>query len=90
MKINNQINIVAIKVLDRLKEAGRLQKLLSDNASIIKTRFGFHELNDNKCSRVGLVILELMGDEHECNKFIQKLNDIGGIIVKVMNFNTIN
>ncbi|HOK38414.1 MAG: hypothetical protein WHW07_08230 [Bacteroidales bacterium] len=85
--MKTKINIVIIKVLDRLKEAGRLQKTLSDNSKIIKTRFGFHELNDYKCSRMGLVILELNGSDEECNNLIQELSNIGGIITKVMSFN---
>ncbi len=85
--MKTQINILFIKVLDRLKEAGRLQKLLSENASIIKTRLGFHELNDYKCSRVGLIILELNGTDNECDNLINKLNNIGGIKVNVMTFN---
>lgn len=85
--MKTKINIVIIKVLDRLKEAGRLQKTLSSNYKIIKTRFGFHELNDYKCSRMGLIILELNGSDEECNNLIQDLSNIGGIITKVMSFN---
>ncbi len=85
--MKTKINIVIIKVLDRIKEAGRLQKTLSGNSKIIKTRFGFHELNDYKCSRMGLIILELNGSDEECNNLIQNLSNIGGIITKVMSFN---
>jgi hypothetical protein len=84
--METEINIVTIKVLDRIKEAGRLQNILSEYSKIINTRFGYHELNDMKCSRTGLIILELKGSDAESHNFIEKLNQIGGIIVKVMCF----
>ena len=84
--MNAQINIVVIKVLDRIKESVRFQNVLSKNSAIIKTRFGFHELNDSKCSRNGLVILELEGTESECTLFVDELNSLRGIIVKVISF----
>ncbi len=85
--MNSEINIIAIKVLDRIKEAGRLQKTLSQNTGVIKTRFGFHELSESKCSRTGLIILELNGTKSDCNLLIDDLNNIGGIKVEVMSFN---
>lgn len=83
----NNIDIVAIKVLDRIKESERLQNTLSKYSKIIKTRFGYHELNDYKCSRNGLIILELDADNSISEEFYAELNEIGGIITKVMRFN---
>ncbi len=85
--MKTEINIVAIKVLDRIKESGRLQKILSLHSSVIKTRFGFHELSEAKCSRSGLIILELSGSDSDCHHLIDELKQIGGIIVEVMTFN---
>ena len=85
--MENNIEIVAIKILDRIKEASRLQKVLSQHSNIIKTRFGFHELNDYKCSRNGLIILELDGGNEDTKILIDKLKNIGGVITKVMSFN---
>lgn len=84
--MQTEINIVTIKVLDRIKEAGRLQNILSEYSSIINTRFGYHELNDMKCSRTGLIILELKGSDDYSHSFIAKIEEIGGIVVKVMTF----
>ncbi len=84
--METEINIVTIKVLDRIKEAGRLQNTLSEFSSIINTRFGYHELNDMQCSRSGLIILELRGSDDNSHSLIAKLQDIGGIVVKVMTF----
>lgn len=85
--MSNKIEIVAIKILDRIKEASRLQKVLSKHSDVIKTRFGYHELNDFKCSRNGLVILELEGNEIKTADLIADLKEIGGIITEVMTFN---
>lgn len=84
--MKTEINLVAIKVLDRIKEAGRLQEALSKYNNLINTRFGYHELNDLKCSRTGLIILELRGTDEESHSFIEHLQEIGGVIVKVMTF----
>ncbi len=84
--MNSEINIIAIKILDRIKEAEKLQKTLSQNSKLIKTRFGFHELHESKCSRNGLIILELNGSTDDCHAFISKLSDIGGIKVELMSF----
>ncbi|PLX06377.1 MAG: hypothetical protein C0596_18085 [Marinilabiliales bacterium] len=84
--MKTEINLISIKVLDRIKEAGRLQQALSKYSSLINTRFGYHELNDLKCSRTGLIILELRGTDKESHDFIENLQEIGGIIVKVMTF----
>jgi len=85
--MNSEINIIAIKVLDRIKEAERLQKTLSQNSKVIKTRFGFHELSESKCSRTGLIILELNGTKSDCHLLIDDLKNIGGIKVEIMTFN---
>lgn len=84
--MNNKIKIVLIKVLDRIKESVRFQKVLSENSELIRTRLGFHELHDAKCSRNGLVILELKGDSQDCDKFIAELRELRGIVVEVMTF----
>ena len=79
--------ILGIYVIDRIKESGRTQKLLSENASIIRTRLGFHEVSETKCSRNGMIIIELKGTVETNQALINKLNDIGGIVVKQMVFN---
>ena len=78
--------IIGINVLDRIKEAGRTQKVLSKYATSIKTRLGFHELSDDICSRNGFIILELTGNFSEWDKLENELNEIGGINVQKMIF----
>ncbi|MFW5892061.1 MAG: hypothetical protein ACOCUQ_01535 [Bacteroidota bacterium] len=57
--------ILGIMVYDRIKEAGRTQKVLTRYADIIKTRLGFHELSENVCSRLGTILVVLKGDKHK-------------------------
>lgn len=84
--MNKEINIVVIKVIDRIKGAKVLQKTLTEYSKIINTRLGLHELNDYKCSRVALIILELDGTKNECQQFIEKTQSLQGVIVETINF----
>ena len=78
--------IIGINVLDRIKEAGRTQKVLSKYATSVKTRLGFHELSEDVCSRTGFIILELTGEISNWDKLEYELNEIGGINVQKMSF----
>ena len=86
INMKTEINIVAIKVIDRIKEAGKIQSVLSKYGSSIKTRFGFHELNDSVCSRNALIVLELAGTTENENQIIEELKQIGGIKTEIMKF----
>ena len=81
------IKILSILVQDRIKESGRVQKLLTEFGHIIKTRLGTHEVSEDKCSRVGIIILQLTGNEDEWLMFESKLSEIGGIKFKSIVFN---
>jgi ribosome biogenesis SPOUT family RNA methylase Rps3 len=78
--------IIGINVLDRIKEAGRTQKVLSKYATSVKTRLGFHELSEDVCSRNGFIILELTGEISNWDNLENELNEIGGINVQKMSF----
>lgn len=82
----NHLKILGIQVTDRIKEAGRTQKVLTKYADNIRTRLGFHELSDATCSRTGLIIIELCGDERMQNSLQTELQSIGGLSVKEMVF----
>jgi hypothetical protein len=81
-----QLKIIGIQVADRIKEAGRTQHTLTKYADNIRTRLGFHEVNDAVCSRTGLIILELCGDEAKQNEFISELENIGGLNIQHIDF----
>ncbi len=82
----NELKILGIYVRDRIKEANRTQKLLSEYASIIRTRLGFHEVSESKCSRNAMIIIEIKDNSKQSIDFINKLNKIGGIDEKEMKF----
>jgi hypothetical protein len=83
----NDIKVIGIHIFDRIKEAGHTQRLLTKYGHIIKTRYGFHEVSEDVCSREGIILLELRGDKNTWDSFIVELNEIGGINVNEMNFN---
>lgn len=82
----NDIRILGIHVIDRIKEAGKTQAVLTKHAEIIKTRLGFHEVSDEVCSRNGLIVIELTGKPSQWTELQSELDSIGGIEVKQMNF----
>jgi hypothetical protein len=82
----NHLKILGIQVLDRVKEAGLTQLALTRHANCIRTRLGFHELNDAVCSRTGLILLELYGDQQEQAMLEEDLKAIGGLNIKEMEF----
>ncbi len=84
--MQNHTKIVGIMVYDRIKEAGKAQKVLSKHASIIRTRLGFHELSKDICSRIGTVLLVLKGDPSQNELLIKELEEIGGLEVQQMKF----
>jgi hypothetical protein len=78
--------ILGIKINDRIKEAGNVQRALTKYGCSIKTRIGLHEVTDNHCSTSGLILLELTGPAEDQKKLQQELSSIEGIIVKKMDF----
>ncbi|MCX6259133.1 MAG: hypothetical protein NTW49_14715 [Bacteroidia bacterium] len=83
----SEIRILGLSVFDRIKEAGRTQKILSKYAENIKTRLGFHEVNEDCASRHGFIILELSGDPGKWDLLESELSEIGGLQLKKMSFN---
>jgi hypothetical protein len=80
------IKVLGIKIVDRIKEAGLTQEILSKHASVITTRLGFHEVTDNVCSREAYLILHLKDDHDESEKLRKELEPLGGILIREMIF----
>jgi len=78
--------IIGILITDRIKEAGKLQSLLSEHNDIIRSRLGFHELTEEICSRVGIILLTLGGETDTLIAFENELAAIEGIEVQNMLF----
>ena len=81
-----EIRIIGLLITDRIKEAGRTQQALTKYAHVIKSRLGFHEVSEEVCSRVGVIILQLAGDAEECKNLEQELSQIGGLELQRMVF----
>lgn len=80
------IKVLGIKIIDRIKEAGLTQDILSKHASSITTRLGFHEVTDEVCSREAYIILHLNGDPADTDSLASELKDLGGIVLREMVF----
>jgi hypothetical protein len=81
--------IMGVQVLHRNDEAVQVQKLLSEYGCFIKTRLGLHNATDDRtfCSDAGLIIIEFISDaEQEAREMIEKLEKLGSITVRTMEF----
>lgn len=85
-KIETMIKVLGIKIIDRIKEAGLTQGILSKYAPVITTRLGFHEVTDSVCSREAYIILHLNDKESESVRLISELNALGGVEIREMLF----
>jgi hypothetical protein len=80
------IKVLGIKIIDRIKEAGLTQEVLSRHSAVITTRLGFHEVTDNICSREAYLLLHLKDDHADSQKLIKELEPLGGIVIREMVF----
>jgi len=80
------IKVVGIKIIDRIKEAGLTQSILSKYSKIISTRLGFHELTTELCSREAYILLHLSGNEADSARMTDDLRELGGIELREMIF----
>lgn len=80
------VRVAGIKIIDRIKEAGLVQKALSSHKSVIRTRLGFHELSEDVCSHHGYMIIHLAGEPENCEALLNECKGIEGIIVSEMAF----
>lgn len=85
-KNTSMIKVLGIKIVDRIKETGLTQEILSRHSSVITTRLGFHEVTDSLCSREAYILLHLKDDKDESEKLIKELEPLGGIIIREMTF----
>ena len=80
------IKVLGIKIIDRIKEAGLTQGVLSKYSSVITTRLGFHEVTDSVCSREAYVILHLNDNQPDTGVLVKELKALGGIDVREVTF----
>src|ERR1035437_8915851 len=66
------IKVLGIKIIDRIKEAGLTQGILSRHANVITTRLGFHEVTDRSEEHTS----ELQSRQYlVCRLLLEKLRD---------------
>lgn len=82
----NELRIIGLLITDRIKEAGQTQQILTKHAHVVKSRLGFHEVDEKVCSRIGVMLLQLRGKPEDCDKLENALRQIGGIEVQKMSF----
>lgn len=78
--------ILGVHITDRAHHAIRVQELLTEYGCNVKTRIGLHEVSDGACSPNGLLVLELVGSDDDCNELARKLTAVEGVDVKSMVF----
>lgn len=81
-----QLTVMGLLITDRIKEAGLTQSVISRYAHIVRSRLGFHEVNENKCSRTGLILLQIDDHSEDVEKMEKELAEIGGIEIQKMKF----
>ncbi|HBC87234.1 MAG TPA: hypothetical protein DCZ94_09790 [Lentisphaeria bacterium] len=84
-KKDNHI-IVAIHVTDRVKQASRVQAVLTKYGGYIKTRIGLHEAKGKAASPNGLILLELVGADNCSRNILKELNSVTGVEAKCVIF----
>ena len=78
------VTVLGIRIEDRVKEAGEVQKVLTKFGCSIKTRLGLHEVSNDFCSSSGLILLELTGPKDEQEKLHATLVKIPGTLIRKM------
>ena len=76
--------IMAITIDPRSVHAPQVQTVLTKHGCIIKTRLGLHEVSQNSCSEVGLIILHIQSDLDKIKLLEKELLDVEGVKAKYM------
>lgn len=77
-------SVLLILVNNRKQEAVLVQKTLTGWGCLIKTRLGIHDGVLDKCTNMGLIILELVGDKKKHKELSRKLSIIDGVSTKLV------
>jgi len=60
--------------------------VLTKYGCYIRTRVGFHETDEDKCSTDGILVLQLTGDPKETDALYRELEKIDGVVPKMIEF----
>jgi len=78
--------IVAIKINGREAKASIVQEILTKYGCNIRTRVGFHEVNEDQCSMDGILILQLFGKDTEIQAMLGEIDKLDGVTSKLIEF----
>jgi hypothetical protein len=78
--------ILGVHLQDRIKDAAKVQQLLTEYGCNIKTRVGLHEVDESFCAKGGVLLLEMFGDDATCHALRDKLSAIADVEVQQMVF----
>ena len=76
--------IFGLRLSQRIENATNLQEILSEYGCIIKTRIGLHDVCCGVCSPYGIIILEVISDEHRVNALTEALQNVKGLKFNIM------
>jgi hypothetical protein len=71
--------IVIVTTGQRTENSPKVQTVLSRNGDIIKTRLGLNRELTNEKNALGVIIMEICGDEQRTRELCNDLNAIDGI-----------
>lgn len=78
--------IAAIKINGREAKASIVQEILTKYGCNIRTRIGFHEVNEDQCSMDGILILQLFGKDAEIQAMLGEIDKLDGVNSKLIEF----
>lgn len=76
--------ILGIRLDKRNQNALYLQEILSHHGCIIKSRIGLHDVDKNRCSTSGVILLELIGTAKENTSLEKAIKSIKGVKLQKM------
>ena len=78
--------ILGVHITERLSKAGAVQAVFTEFGCNIRTRVGLHDTDGAVCSPSGVVLLDVIGPESECDALAGRLSAIDGVEVQRMVF----
>ena len=78
--------VIGVHISNRATEVPRVQDIFTEFGCSIRTRLGLHQTSQSECSTAGLILLEMLGEEHRIAEMEKKLRSIEGVTVKRMEF----
>jgi hypothetical protein len=81
-----EVRILGVMINDPAKGADKIQSILTKYGCVIRTRLGMHDMDEEYASDTGLMLLELIGDMHECLRLENELLALDGVEVQKMVF----